>query len=89
MPATSLSETEARQVKVVWPRRENGRREASEEDHECRNGRKKTSWQTPNKMERRNLKRPGDHWPKDGLRRDGGPRPPREIESSQLQVHAS
>ena len=95
MPATCLSEAEARQVEVVWPRRENGRLEASEEDYECRNGQKKTSWQTPNKMERRDLKRPGEHWSEDGASRVGGLGPscrphatttPRNVKSSKSSM---
>ena len=36
VPASGLSEGETRQVELVWPRRENERREAGEEDYECR-----------------------------------------------------
>ena len=42
---TGLSEAEESQSLVASRLRDNEVREESEEDHDCRNGRKKTSWQ--------------------------------------------
>ena len=38
-----MHDAEERKIEVVWPRRNNGRQEASEEDYECGDGMRKTS----------------------------------------------